>query len=173
MSDLMAWIAHEGTAYSPVIRAALTHEMLLAIHPFQDGNGRTARLLLNLQLMRDEYPAATLLANWRPRYITALEQAHFGQYRPLANLVGRAVEAGLDMFLDACAALPEAMQRPIKELAQDCGMDAGYLGWLLRQGRIAGQKRRGRWYTSEEAIRRYQREVEAGTVPVGRPRKPA
>ena len=121
--------------------------------------------------MRDGYPIALLLANWRPRYIGALEQAHHGQYNPLVNLVGRAVEAGLDMFLEACAAVPEEMQRPLREIAQACAIDAGYLGWLLREGRIAGQKRRGRWYTSEAAVRRYQREVAEGAVAVGRPRR--
>src|SRR6266545_2450933 len=144
MRDLVYWMMTEGPAHAPIVRAALTHEMFLAIHPYMDGNGRTARLLLNLQLMQDGYPVALLLASWRPRYIRALEQAHHGQYNPLVNLIGRAVEAGLDMFLEACAAMPEELQRPLREVAQECAIDADYLGWLLREGRIAGQKRRGR-----------------------------
>lgn len=171
MQELVDWIATEGQAHTPIIRAALTHEMFLAIHPFLDGNGRTARLLLNLQLMRDGYPVALLLASWRPRYIRALEQAHHGQYAPLVTIVGRAVEAGLDMFLEACAAIPEALQRPLREVADACALDADYLGWLLRHGRIAGQKRRGRWYTSEVAVQRYQQEVASRAIPVGRPRR--
>jgi cell filamentation protein, protein adenylyltransferase len=171
MRDLVDWIVAEGPNYAPIVRAALTHEMLLAFHPYLDGNGRTARLLLNLQLMRDGYPAALLLASWRPRYIRALEQAHHGQYSPLVNLIGRAVEAGLDMFLEACAAIPEQLQRPLREVAHICAIDADYLGWLLREGRIAGQKRRGRWYTSEAAVRRYQQEVASRALPVGRPRR--
>lgn len=171
MRDLVAWIAAEGLEYAPIVRAVLTHEMFLAIHPFLDGNGRTARLLLNLQLMRDGYPIALLLANWRPRYISALEQAHHKQYNALTNVIGRAVEAGLDMFLEACAAVPEELQRPLREIAEECEIDTGYLGWLLREGRIAGQKQRGRWYTSEAAVRRYQQEVADGAVQVGRPRR--
>jgi Fic family protein len=171
MRELAHWIVAEGQAQAPIIRAALTHEMFLAIHPFLDGNGRTARLLLNLQLMRDGYPVALLLSSWRPRYIRALEQAHQGQYRPLVNIIGRVVEAGLDMFLEACAAIPDVLQRPLREIAEACGWDADYLGWLLRHGRIAGQKRRGRWYTSEAAVRRYQHEVANRDIPVGRPRR--
>ncbi|KAB8140799.1 Fic family protein [Chloroflexia bacterium SDU3-3] len=171
MADLVAWVAGDGQAYEPVLRAALTHEMLLAIHPFADGNGRTGRLVLNLQLMRDGYPTALLLAGWRPRYIQAMERAHHGQYSPLANVIGQAVEAGLDMFLSACADVPEELQRPIREVAEACAIDGDYLGWLLREGRVAGQKRRGRWYTSEAAVRRYQREVAEGVVPKGRPRQ--
>jgi len=85
---------------------------------------------------RDGYPVALLLASWRPRYIRALEQAHQGQYSPLVNIIGRAIEAGLDMFLEACAAIPEVLQRPLREIAEACAWDADYLGWLLRQRRI-------------------------------------
>jgi hypothetical protein len=52
----------------PITRAALAHEMLLAIHPFLDGNGRTARLVLNLQLMQAGYPVTLLLQGWRLTY---------------------------------------------------------------------------------------------------------
>jgi hypothetical protein len=107
----------------------------------------------------------------RPRYIRALEQAHHGQYNALINLIGRAVEAGLDMFLEACAVVPEALQRPLVVVANECATKADYLGWLLREGRIAGQKRRGRWYTSVAAVRRYQQEVAGRALPRGRPRR--
>jgi Fic family protein len=169
IAEWVAWIDGAGQAYDPLLRAVIAHHGFLAVHPFVDGNGRTARLLLNLQLMREGYPIVLLLANWRPRYIGALEQAHHGQYNALVNLIGRAVEAGLDMFLEACAAVPEELHRPLREIAEVCEIDADYLGWLLRAGRIAGQKRRGRWYTSEAAVRRYQQEVASGAVPVGRP----
>lgn len=169
MGDWFAWLSGDGLAYPPIIRAALAHEMLLAIHPFLDGNGRTARLVLNLQLMQAGYPVTLLLQGWRQSYIRALEQAHHGQYNPLVNVVGRAVEAGLDLFLEACDAVPQEQHHPLREIAERCAMDAGYLGWLLRAGRVAGRKRGGRWYTSEAAVRRYQQEVEAGAVPAGRP----
>jgi hypothetical protein len=51
-----------------------------------------------------------------------------------------------------------------------CAFDVDYLGWLLREGRITGQKRCERWYTSEAAVRRYQQEVTERAVPIGRPR---
>lgn len=171
MRELVEWIVTEGQAYTPIIRAALTHQMFLAIHPFPDGNGRTARLLLNLQLMRDGYPIVLLLASQRLGYIRALGQADRGQYGALVNLIGRAVETGLDMFLEACAAVPDEQLRSLPEVAEECAITADYLGWLLRAGRIAGQKRRGRWYTSVAAVRRYQQEVAERAVPVGRPRK--
>jgi hypothetical protein len=128
-------------------------------------------LVLNLQLMRAGYPVTLLLQGWRLSYIRALEQAHHGRYSPLLNVVGRAVEAGLDLFLEACDALPEEQRRPLRAVAAECGIDADYLGWLLRAGRVAGAKRGGRWYVAPAAVRRYQAEVAAGTIPTGRPRR--
>lgn len=169
MRDWFAWLGDEGQTYPPIIRAALAHEMLLAIHPFLDGNGRTARLILNLQLMQAGYPVTLLLQGWRQTYIRALERAHHGQYNPLVNVVGRAVEAGLDLFLEACDAVPQELQRPLREVAMICAIDADYLSWLLREGRVAGTKRGGRWCTSEAAVQRYQAEVASGAFPTGRP----
>lgn len=171
MANWFAWCSGDGLGYPPIIRAALAHEMLLAIHPFLDGNGRTARLVLSLQLMRAGYPAALLLQGWRLSYIRALEQAHHGRYSPLVNVIGRAVEAGLDLYLEACDALPDELRRPLRAVAEECTIDAGYLGWLLRAGRVAGAKRGGRWHVSAAAVRRYQDEVAAGAIPPGRPKR--
>jgi Fic family protein len=49
------------------------HRRLVAIHPFNDGNGRTARLLMNLVLLRGGYPAIAIRPEDRPAYIAALE----------------------------------------------------------------------------------------------------
>ena len=170
IADWFTWCDDAGQEYPPVIRAALAHEMLLAIHPFLDGNGRTARLVLNLQLLRSGYPVALLLQGWRLSYIRALEQARHGHYGPLVNVIGRAVEAGLDLYLEACGALPDEVRRPLRAVAAECTIDADYLGWLLRAGRVAGAKRGGRWYVSVAAVRRYQEEVASGAIPTGRPR---
>ncbi|MFV9505473.1 MAG: Fic family protein [Oscillochloridaceae bacterium umkhey_bin13] len=171
MHDWFVWLDGDGQRYPPLVRAALAHEMLLAIHPFLDGNGRTARLVLNLQLMQAGYPVTLLLRGWRATYIRALEQAHHGQFNPLVNVIGRAVEGGLDLFLEACDAVPQELQRPLRDVAEACAIDAAYLSWLLRVGRVAGSKRGGRWYTSEAAVQRYQQEVSAGAIPTGRPRR--
>src|SRR5438128_1640507 len=83
-------------------RASIAHHDFEALHPFTDGNGRVGRLLLNLMLMQDGYPPALVLREWRSRYIQALQQAHVGEYTPLVNLVGLAVEQALDLYLEAC-----------------------------------------------------------------------
>jgi Fic family protein len=59
-----------------VERAALLHCEFVKIHPFTDGNGRTARLLMNLELLKNGFPAAVLPLSRRLEYYEALDTAH-------------------------------------------------------------------------------------------------
>jgi len=107
----------------------------------------------------------------RETYIRALEAAHFGDYQALVTLVGQAVDAGLSLWLDACERAPEDYKLPAREVAAATGMDAAYLGWLLRNQRVDGTRVGGRWYTSEAAVRRYRDEVARSVHPPGRPKR--
>ena len=171
MAEWVAWLEGAGRAYEPIVRAAIAHHGFEAVHPFADGNGRTGRLLLNLMLMRAGYPPALLLRDWRIGYIQGLASGDTGSYGPLANLIGRAVEGGLDLYLEACAAEPESEYLPLAELARISGYAAPHLGWLVRQGRLPAVKRGGRWYSTVEAVERYRRDVEGNEVRRGRPRR--
>jgi Fic family protein len=171
MRQWVTWIDGEGMNYAPILRAAIAHHGFEAVHPFPDGNGRVGRLLLNLMLMREGYPPALLLRDWRIRYITALDTGNTGNYTPLANLIGQAVEAGLDLYLEACAALPSDDYRPLAELAATSVYSVNHLGWLVRQGRLDAIKRGGRWYSTPEALHRYEQDVQTGRFPAGRPKK--
>jgi len=170
MAEWVAWLEGPGWAYKPVVRAAIAHHGFEAVHPFEDGNGRIGRLLLNLMLMRDGYPPALLLRDWRVGYIQALATGDTGNYGPLANLIGRAVEGGLDLYLEACAAEPEAEYLPLREIAKLTRFSTEHLGWLIRKGRLAAVKRGGRWYCSVAAVEQYRKDVEEGKVPKGRPK---
>lgn len=66
----------EWMLYHPVVRAALLHGEFVKIHPFIDGNGRTARLLLNLVLMSNGYPPIVIKKESRLAYYEALDTAH-------------------------------------------------------------------------------------------------
>jgi fido (protein-threonine AMPylation protein) len=167
----LEWVRGPALDYPPLIRAAVAHHDFEAIHPFFDGNGRTGRLLLNLMLMEEGYPPALLLRSWRVNYLRALDSAGVGRFNPLANLVGRAVEGGLDLYLEACTAQPEDDYKPLAQLAETSGYSADYLGWLFRQGRLEAVKRGGRLYSTGQAVARYKEEVEKKVSPRGRPRK--
>lgn len=76
MQQLLHWYnSHEGKLH-PVTLAAELHKRFVFIHPFIDGNGRMARLLMNLALMRNDYNIAIIPAICRAEYISVLELAH-------------------------------------------------------------------------------------------------
>jgi Fic family protein len=101
MQDFAAWLTGEAQNLSPVERAALAHFRLVDIHPFADGNGRTARLLMNLILLRAGYPPAIVRQEDRLAYYEALDQAHAGEVKPFVLLMAAAVEKSLDVYLAA------------------------------------------------------------------------
>ena len=171
MVEWVRWLEGEGLTYHPIVRASIAHHGFVAVHPFIDGNGRTGRLLLNLLLMCDGYPPAFLLRSWAERYRRALSAADHGRYTPLVNLVGQAVEAGLDFYLEACAAVPDAYYQPLPDLARAHGRDPNYLGLLVRQGKLEAVKRGSRWYTTLAALARYEQQVREGRFKPGRPRR--
>ncbi len=79
MGAFARWLATrpDTPGYEPdgVVRAATAHSWLLTVHPFLNGNGRVARLLLNLILLKAGYPICVINAEDRPRYMAALEAA--------------------------------------------------------------------------------------------------
>jgi Fic family protein len=81
MAELGKWLATAvipGTDYATtkgLLVAAAAHTWFVTIHPFIDGNGRVARLLLNLILMRYGYPIAIITKDDRLRYYDALEES--------------------------------------------------------------------------------------------------
>lgn len=82
----------------PIIGAAYIHHKIAQIHPFLDGNGRTARLLMNLVLLRAGYPIVNIKRDDRPRYYEALSFADVGLYEPLLELIlERAIEVFSEM----------------------------------------------------------------------------
>jgi Fic family protein len=167
MREWLAWINGAGLEYDPVIRAGIAHHGFEAVHGFEDGNGRVGRLLLNLMLMREGYPPALLLNDWRTRYIHGLMTANTGSYGPLLNLIGQSVEGGLDLYLEACATVPG--YQLLRDLVDDAGYPLEYLSWLARQGRIDAVKRGGRWYSTPQAITQYKAEAQQGKKKRGRP----
>lgn len=58
----------------PVLRASFVHLEFVRIHPFIDGNGRTARLLMNLELLKNNYPAINISFAKRAQYYQAIKE---------------------------------------------------------------------------------------------------
>ncbi len=87
MQELIQWIADNYDTENPIILGAVAHHELAKIHPFNDGNGRTARLLLNLILMKKGYPICSIKRTERPRYYDSMSFADDGNYHQIIELV--------------------------------------------------------------------------------------
>ena len=76
MADLVDWYnqAEQEGKLSPVELAALFHYRYIRIHPFEDGNGRIARLMVNFILTRHDYPMVVVRSRKKSEYLEALHQ---------------------------------------------------------------------------------------------------
>lgn len=98
MQGLAQWIETERDSYHPVVFAAEFHRRFVYIHPFIDGNGRTARLMMNLALLQKGYEIASIPPVLRSEYIAALEGGHKAPERFNGFIIDREVEAQKDMI---------------------------------------------------------------------------
>jgi len=102
MSEFVSKTLQNANIFHPIELATQVHYELVSIHPFIDGNGRTARLLMNLILMQNGFPPAIISKRQRQTYITSLEQAQLGGSRKdFDKLIAIAVEKSLNIYLTA------------------------------------------------------------------------
>jgi hypothetical protein len=85
MDQLVGWYDEHGDV-NPILLAAWLHHRFSQIHPYQDGNGRVARVLANLVLVKNQLFPVVITRDHRPQYIDALEQADSGNLKPLTRL---------------------------------------------------------------------------------------
>lgn len=81
-----------------LLNAAVAHTWLVQIHPFIDGNGRVARLLMNLILMRFGYPIAIITKEDRLRYYDALETSQSSNLTPYLGLLSESLHESLEEY---------------------------------------------------------------------------
>jgi len=87
--------------YHPIIKSALLHGELVKVHPFIDGNGRTSRLLMNLDLMNSGYNPVIIKKGDRLEYYQALDKAHItGNYTDFIILVTKLEIEILNKYLE-------------------------------------------------------------------------
>jgi len=127
MDNFEKWL-HSPNNDHPSKISADAHYKLVSVHPFVDGNGRTARLLMNLLLMQEGYPPALIKKEDRGKYINSIEKAQLGgSLNDYYELVYEAIERSLDIYLEALE--PKETKERIKmnellkigELAKETG----------------------------------------------------
>jgi len=101
MADLVSWYHTQlaSNELHPLILAATFHFRFVAIHPFDDGNGRMARLLMNLILMQAGYVPVIINTNSKGEYLLALEKADAGELEEFVGLIGTNLLQSLTLFL--------------------------------------------------------------------------
>ncbi|MEM8526063.1 MAG: Fic family protein [Bacteroidota bacterium] len=100
MSDLITWYRQNEKDLHPLIFAATLHYEFVAIHPFDDGNGRMSRILMNLVLMNKGY-VPVILPNERKKddYFPALEKADAGDLEDFIVLIGEELIRSMELYL--------------------------------------------------------------------------
>lgn len=112
MQALVQWLelalSTENPSILPIL-AKLHHDFVL-IHPFDDGNGRVARMLVNYVLMRQGYPPIIVPTERKRDYLAALRLADVGDITELENFLGTCVVRSLELGIKA--AKGESLDEP-------------------------------------------------------------
>ena len=98
MDEFIRWLNENEKNIHPVKLASEVHKRFVFIHPFVDGNGRVARLLMNLILIRHGYPVAIIPPILRPEYITLLEAAHRTPAKFIDFIIDREIDTLRDLL---------------------------------------------------------------------------
>jgi len=114
VDKLVIWFnSYTALSLHPVRLAALAHYKLVWIHPFNDGNGRTSRLLMNLVLMQAGFPPVIIRQRDRELYYKYLGTANEGDIRPFIRFIAECTERTLDAY---AYATQEYEIKPIEKL---------------------------------------------------------
>lgn len=159
MRDLVAWVGRQKNVMHIAELAAIFHHTLVHIHPFFDGNGRTARLAMNIFLLQAGFPLVIVLKNDRKKYYRVLALADRGEYEPLVRFIAQAVERSLDMYLKILTPVTKRKEVffTLAELSQQSSYSAKYLNLLARSGKLEAHKEGRNWLVSQDALDRYVR----------------
>ena len=110
MQELMEWYRDEQTTLHPITLAAMFHYKFVCIHPFDDGNGRVSRLLMNYVLLAHKLPPVVIKSSDKQNYLHALHLADTGQYEAFIRYIAAQVVSSLEMAIKA--AKGESIEEP-------------------------------------------------------------
>jgi Fic family protein len=160
MDDFIVWVRNNQKKLHSIELAAIVHHKIVYIHPFTDGNGRTARLTMNLFLMHEGYPLVVVLKNDRRKYYRTLAKADKGEYSSFVRFIAQAVERSLNIYLRILVPTQIQGQKfvPLSEMSTLTPYSEKYLNFLARYGKIEAHKEKRMWVTTKEAIDRYMKD---------------
>jgi Fic family protein len=101
MAELVAWFNENNGTENPVLLAAILHYRFVRIHPFDDGNGRTARLLMNYVFAKNNLPLVVIKSEEKKDYLAALNRADTGDLNAFVEYIGNQLLWSLDLSIKA------------------------------------------------------------------------
>ena len=136
VAQLLQWYNNNEGRLHPVVLAAELHKRFVFIHPFVDGNGRMARLLMNLSLMRNDYNIAIIPAITRSEYISSLEKAHTDEQVFVDFITDRVIMTQMDILrlFRESQPIPETIpfeEQLLQTIIQNPGLNAPTLSERL------------------------------------------
>jgi Fic family protein len=166
MEELMTWYYENMTVLSIPELSAQFHYKFVCIHPFIDGNGRVARLLMNLILMKNGFPPTVILKVDRKKYYRVLNEGNLGNLNPFIDFIGRAVERSLIIYLNSI--IPNTNEKQgfinLKEASNYCDYSQEYLSLLARKGKLSAVKINKEWVTTREALEEYVKDMNENEI---------
>lgn len=162
MQNLLDWYYENQNKISVPEFAAWIHYHFVWIHPFIDGNGRTARLLMNLILIQNGFPPAVILNVDRKKYYRVLRKADMDKPQEFVDFIAKAIERSLVIYLEALK--PYEAQKTgegyilLSEAAKYSKYSKEYLSLLARKGKLPAVKFEKNWMTTLEAVKEYEKQ---------------
>ncbi|MFZ2414679.1 MAG: Fic family protein [Minisyncoccia bacterium] len=154
MNELVRYWKLNERKMNPVELAAIIHHKIVYIHPFTDGNGRTARAIMDLILLRSGYPLAIVLKNDRKKYYKYLSMADAGNYKPFVSFIAQTVNWSLDLYLEALS--DRATQwLSLSQLAKKFKLTERHLNLLCRNGKLEAHKEGRIWMATTASVEKY------------------
>lgn len=101
MSELIDWYRSEKDTIHPVTLAAMLHYKFVRIHPFDDGNGRISRLLMNYVLLNNSLPQVIIKSKDKTNYLRALHLADVGDFSAFIEYVAKQLVWSLELSIKA------------------------------------------------------------------------
>lgn len=99
MEELVSWF--KNNKQHPLIKAAQMHYRFVLVHPFDDGNGRVGRLLMNYSLIMDGYVPVIIATEQKEEYHSCLRKADAGELGSLYEFLGNGLIRSLELYISA------------------------------------------------------------------------
>ncbi|MBK6566182.1 MAG: Fic family protein [Saprospiraceae bacterium] len=129
MQELMDWYRNEKDSIHPVILAAVFHHKFVLIHPFDDGNGRISRLLMNYILLKNGFPPVIIKSTEKQKYLNALRLADAGNLEAFIKYISEQLSWSLEISIKAAKG----------ESVEEMGDVSKKLDILLKQESLKGE----------------------------------